>query len=415
MCRGLPLPLRYERIRSENVGSMSLKSDIDAALLQLNNEEKLVHWRDYKYPNRRSFQDGISIQLSIQDIDSGEEIADAELVNFFSEEQLEFITNFRNAVNRNEKNLEKIFEYAEGLGENDLGLSDFESEQITVEISLDGEPELGTISQYDNPFANLKYLLLTAIATNPSLQLPLAERISDYAQDWGEQSDEGEVAFGLISNSRLVSIHRKVIANFASALTNYWGRLSYLLVTAEHIQNKDLDDASVFPETYTYDMGRILDVDLNHYEWDMMRDSDEVDNPEFVPLYHAANAEGYGNFAKSGIALLDDDSERLVYFGEIEGSYKSSFKVTDYPDFLTKILQPVLEKTNIALNQYTPEEINEVFGETSQDVWDYLCTALDVRILESLTLFRDQDLFAAILANETLPKELKVLAALEGI
>jgi hypothetical protein len=44
-----------------------------------------------------------------------------------------------------------------------------------------------------------------------------------------------------------------------------------------------------------------------------------------------------------------------------------------------------------------------------------LCTALDVRILESLTLFRDQDLFAAILANETLPKELKVLAALEGI
>jgi len=355
------------------------------------------------------------MQLSIQDIDSGEEITDAELVNFFSEEQLEFISNFRNAVNRNEKNLEKIFEYAEGLEEKDLGLSDFESEQITVEISLDGEPELGTISQYDNPFANLKYLLLTAIATNPSLQLPLAERISDYAQDWGEQSDEGEVAFGLISNSRLVSIHRKVIANFASALTNYWGRLSYLLVTAEHIQNKDLDDASVFPETYTYDMGRILDVDLNHYEWDMMRDSNEVDNPEFIPIYQAATAEGsYGDFVKSGIALLDDDSERLVYFGEIGDSYKSSFKVTDYPDFLTKILRPVLEKTNIDLNQYTPEEINEVFGETSQDVWDYLCTALDVRILESLTLFRDQDLFAAILANETLPKELKVLAALDS-
>jgi hypothetical protein len=395
---------------------MSLKSDIDAALLQLNNEGKLVHWRDYKYPKRRSFHDGISMQLSIQDIDSGEEITDAELVNFFSGEQLEFITNFRNAVNREEKNLEKIFEYAEGLEEKDLGLSDFESEQITVEISLDGEPELGSISQYENPFANLKYLLLTAIATNPSLQLPLAERISDYAQDWGEQSDEGEVAFGLISNSRLVSIHRKVIANFASALTNYWGRLSYLLVTAEHIQNKDLDDASVFPETYTYDMGRILDVDLNHYEWDMMRDSNEVDNPEFIPIYHAATAEGsYGDFVKSGIALLDDDSERLVYFGEIEEGYKSSFKVTDYPDFTTKILRPVLEKTNIDLNQYTPEEINEVFGETSQDVWDYLCTVLDVRILESLTLFRDQDLFAAILANESLPKELKVLAALEGI
>jgi hypothetical protein len=74
----------------------------------------------------------------------------------------------------------------------------------------------------------------------------------------------------------------------------------------------------------------------------------------------------------------------------------------------------VLEKSSIDLNQYTPEEINELFGETSQDVWDYLCTVLDVRILESLTLFRDQDLFAAILANETLPKELKVLAALEG-
>ena len=393
---------------------MSLKSDIDAALLQLNNDGKLVHWRDYKYPNRRSFQDGISMQLSIQDIDSGEEIADAELVNFFSEEQLEFISNFRNAVNRNEKNLEKIFEYAEGLEEKDLGLSDFESEQITVEISLDGEPELGTISQYENPFANLKYLLLTALATNPSLQLPLAERISDYAQDWGEQSDEGEVAFGLISNPSLVSIHAEVIANFASSLTNYWNRLEHLLLTAEHIQNKDLDEALVFPEIHTYDMGRILEVELNHYEWDWMRDSNEVDNPEFIPIYYAANVEGYGNLAKSGIALLDDDSERLVYFGEIGDSYKSSFKVTDYPDFLTKILRPVLEKTNIDLNQYTPEEINEVFGETSQDVWDYLCTVLDVRILESLTLFRDQDLFAAILANETLPKELKVLAALNA-
>jgi hypothetical protein len=242
----------------------------------------------------------------------------------------------------------------------------------------------------------------------------LAERISYYAQDWGEQSDDGEVAFGLISNPSLVSIHTEVIANFAGSLANYWNRLSYLLVTAEHIKNKDLDDASVFPETYTYDMGRILEVDLNHYEWDMMRDSNEVENPEFIPLYHAAYVEGYGNFPKSGIALLDDDSERLVYFGEIEDSYKSSFKVTDYPDFTTKILRPVLEKSSIDLNQYTPEEINELFGGTSQDVWDYLCTVLDVRILESLTLFRDQDLFAAILANETLPKELKVLAALDS-
>jgi hypothetical protein len=394
---------------------MSLKSDIDAALLQLNKEGKLVHWRDYEYPKRRSLKDGIPMQLSIQDTDSGEEIADAELVNFFSEEQLEFISNLRNAVNRDEKNLEKIFAYAEGLGENDLGLSGFENEQIAVEISLDNETELGTISHDENPFKKPKYLLLTALATNPALPLPLAERISYYAQDWGEQSDDGEVAFGLISNPSLVSIHTEVIANFAGSLANYWNRLSYLLVTAEHIKNKDLDDASVFPETYSYDMGRILDVDLNHYEWDMMRDSNEVENPEFIPLYHAANVEGsFGGFVKSAIALLDDDSERLVYFGKIEDSYKSSFKVTDYPDFTTKILRPVLEKSSIDLNQYTPEEINELFGETSQHVWDYLCTVLDVRILESLTLFRDQDLFAAILASETLPKELKVLAALDS-
>jgi len=393
---------------------MSLKSDIDLALLRLKNEGILLHWRDYQYPERRSFHDGISMELSIQDIDSGEEVTDAELVNFFSEEQLEFISNFRNAVNRDEKNLEKIFEYAEGLGENDLGLSDFESEQIVVEISLDNETELGTISHDENPFANPKYLVLTALATNPSLPLPLAERISYYAQGNGEQSDDGEVAFGLISNPSLVSIHAEVIANFAGSLMNYWRRLSYLLVTAEHIKNKDLDDASVFPETYTYDMGRILEVELNHYEWDWMRDSNEVDNPEFIPIYHAAYVEGYGNFPKSGIALLDDDSERLVYFGEIEDSYKSSFKVTDYPDFTTKILRPVLEKSSIDLNQYTPEEINELFGGTSQDVWVYLCTSLDVRILESLTLFRDQELFAAILANATLPKELRVLAVLEG-
>jgi hypothetical protein len=74
----------------------------------------------------------------------------------------------------------------------------------------------------------------------------------------------------------------------------------------------------------------------------------------------------------------------------------------------------VLEKSSIDLNRYTPEDINELFGGTSQDVWDHLCTVLDVKILESLTLFGDQDLFAAILANETLPKELRVLAVLEG-
>jgi hypothetical protein len=396
---------------------MSLKSDIDAALLQLKNEGILLHWRDYKYPKRRSLHDGISMELSIQDIDSGEEIDDSELVNFFSEEQLEFISNFRNAVNRDEKNLEKIFEYAEGLGEKDLGLSDFESEQIVVEISLDNETELGTISHDENPFANPKYLVLTALATNPSLPLPLAERISHYAQVYGEQSDDGEVAFGLISNPSLVSIHAEVIANFAGSLTNYWNRLEVLLLTAEHIQNKDLDDGLVFPETHTYDMGRIFGggyIELNHYEWDWMRDSNEVDNPEFIPIYYAANVEGYGYLAKSGIALLDDDSERLVYYGEIQDSYKSSLRVTDYTDFVSKILRPVLEKSSIDLNRYTPEDINDLFGGTSQDAWDFLCTVLDVKILESLTLFGDQDLFAAILANETLPKELRALAALEG-
>ena len=393
---------------------MSLTSDINDALLRLKTDGTLLHWRDYKHPNRRSLNDGISMELSIQDNDSGEEVADEELVNFFSEEQLEFIFNFRNAVNRDEKNLEKIFEYAESLEEKDLGLSDFENEQITVEFLLDNETDLGTISYEDNPFAKPKYLLLTALAMNPSLQLPLAERISYYAQDWGESSAEGEVALGLISNPRLVSIHTEVIANFAGALTNYWNRLEVLLRTAEHIQNKDLDDGLVFPEIHTYDMGRILDVELNHYEWDWMRDSNEVDNPEFIPIYYAVNVEGYGNLAKSGIALLDDDSERLVYYGEIEESYKSSFKVTDYPEFTNKILRPVLEKSSIDLSQYTPEEINDLFGGTSQDVWDYLCTVLDVKILESLTRFRDQDLFDAILANETLPKELRALAALEG-
>lgn len=392
---------------------MSLTSDINDALTRLKTDGKLLHWRDYKHPNRRSLNDGISMELSIQDNDSGEEVADEELVNFFSEEQLEFISNFRNAVNRDEKNLEKIFEYAESLEEKDLGLSNFENDQITVEF-FGVTDDLGTISYEDNPFAKPKYLLLTALAMNPSLQLPLAKRISYYAQDWGEQSPEGEVALGLISNPGLVSIHSEVIANFAGALTNYWNRLEVLLRTAEHIQNKDLDDGLVFPEIHTYDMGRILDVELNHYEWDWMRDSNEVDNPEFIPIYYAVNVEGYGNLAKSGIALLDDDSERLVYYGEIEDSYKSSFKVTDYPDFTTKILRPVLEKSSIDLNQYTPEEINDLFGGTSQDVWDYLCTVLEVKILESLTRFRDQDLFDAILANETLPKELRALAALEG-
>lgn len=392
---------------------MSLTSDINDALMRLKTEGELLHWRDYKYPNRRSLNDGISMQLSIQDIDSGEEVADEELENFFSKEQLEFISNFRNAVNRDEKNLEKILEYAVSLEDNDLGLKNFESEQITVEISLDDEVELGAISQPEYPFYRPKYLLLTALATNLSLPLPLAKRISYYAQNSGENSPEGEVALGLISNPRLVSIHPEIIANFASTLTNYWNRLEVLLLSAEHVQNKDLDEALVFPEIHTYDMGRILDVELNHYEWDWMRDSNEVDNPGFIPLYYAANVEGYGNLVKSGIALLDDDSEKLVYFGDIEDSYKSSFKVSDYPDFTAKILRPVLERSNIDLSQYTHEEIQDLFGGTSQAVWDYLCTKLELKILEELISFGDQDLFKAILSNENLPKELKVLAALE--
>jgi hypothetical protein len=399
--------------RRNSEKGMSLTSDINDALTRLKTEGDLLHWRDYLYPKRRAFQDGMAFQLSIQHVDSGEEIPNDELVNFFSEEQLEFISNFRNAVNRNEENLEKIFEYAESLEEKDLGLKDFESEQIIVEFSLDNGDHLGAISNYEDPFASPKYLLLTALATNLSLQLPLAERITYYAQDAGESSNEGWVALGLVSNPNLASIHSQVINKFVPYLTNYWGDLSSLLLHAEHIENEKLDDASAFPEINTYDIGRILDVDLNHYEWDMMRDSNEVDNPEFIPIYYAANVSGYGNFAKSGIALLDDDSERLVYFGEIEESYKSSFKIVEYPDFTSKVLQPVLEKSSIDLNRYTPEEIHDLFGGTSQDVWDYLCKVLDVRILESLTMFRDQDLLAAILANETMPKELKVLAALE--
>ena len=392
---------------------MSLKSDMNDALTRLKTEGDLLHWRDYKYPNRRSLNDGISMQLSILDNDSGEEVADEELVNFFSEEQLEFISYFRNAVNRSEKNLEKIFEYAESLEEKDLGLSDFENEQITVEISLDNGDHLGAISNYEDPFASPKYLLLTALATNLSLQLPLAERITYYAQDAGESSNEGWVALGLISNPNLTSIHSQVINKFAPYLTNYWGDLSSLLLHAEHIENEKLDDASAFQEIYSYDRGRILTVDLDHYEWEMMRESDELDNPELIALYYAVNAGGWLSGAKSGIALLDDDSGRLVYFGEIRDSYKSSFKIVEYPDFTSKVLQPVLEKSSIDLNRYTPEEIYDLFGGTSQDVWDYLCAVLDVRILESLTMFRDQDLLAAILVNETMPKELKVLAALE--
>ena len=392
---------------------MSLTSDIEDALLRLKSEGILLHWRDYLCPKRTSYQDGMPFQLSIQHIDSGEEISNEELVNFFSEDQLEFISNFRKAVNRNEKSLEKIFEYAEGLEEKDLGLSDFKSDQITVEFSLDNGDHIGSISNYEDPFASPKYLILTALATNPSLQLSLAERIAYYAQDAGESSNEGWVALGLVSNPNLASIHSKVINQFAPYLTNYWGDLSSLLLHAEHIENEKLDEALAFQEIYSYDRGRILTVDLDHYEWEMMRESDELDNPELAALYYAVNAGGWSSGAKSGIALLDDDSGSLVYFGEIRDSYKSSFKIVEYSDFTSKVLQPILEKSSIDLNRYTPEEIQDLFGGTSQDVWDYLCTKLEPKILEKLVSFGDQDLFKAILSNENLPKELKVLAALE--
>jgi hypothetical protein len=155
-------------------------------------------------------------------------------------------------------------------------------------------------------------------------------------------------------------------------------------------------------------MGRVIEGfdELFHYEWDMMRDADEADNPEFIPLYNASANAG------SGIALLDDGSDRLVYFGEIEESYKSSFRVCNYSDLIIKIVKPILDKSNIQINKYPADEINALFGGTSQDIWDFLCTELDHGMLVSLTQLRDQDLIKVIIANESLPKELKALAAL---
>lgn len=182
------------------------------------------------------------------------------------------------------------------------------------------------------------------------------------------------------------------------------------------IQNRDLDNSNTFKEIYSYDMGRVVEgfADLFHYEWDMMKDFKEADNPEFIPLYNAAAVQVGMADTRSGIALLDDDSNRLVYFGEIEDSYKSSFRVCNYSDLIVKIVKPILDKSNIQINKYPAEEINALFGGTSQDIWDFLCTELDHGMLVSLTQFGYQDLIKAIIANESLPKELKALAALHA-
>jgi hypothetical protein len=146
----------------------------------------------------------------------------------------------------------------------------------------------------------------------------------------------------------------------------------------------------------------------SRYQRERMEDSKEADNPEFIPLYNAAAFD-----AEFGIALLDDGSDRLVYFGQIEESYKSSFKVDNCPDLIHKIVKPVLDKSNIHINKYSAEEINDLFSGTSQSIWDFLCAELDTSILESLTSLGDQNLIKAILANESLPEELRVLAALQ--
>jgi hypothetical protein len=396
---------------------MSLNQDIEKALHLLLDEGKLLHWRDFKYPNRQSGQQNVSFHLLIEDSESGEDVSDEELDNFFTDAQIEFIFNFRKAANATKKDIEDIYEYAESLSEIDLDLNDLQNENLIVEFSIVSE-SLGWLADEEIPFSNPRYPLMSAIASNPSLDLNLAKKICDsYVKDSMEDSDDGWVAIGLIANPNFASLHPKVIETFAHTLVNYWTELKQIILISDHIQNRDLDKAFTFREIYSYDMGRVIEGfdELFHYEWDMMKDSDEADNPEFIPLYHASANAG------SGIALLDDSSDRLVYFGEIEESYKSSFKAhaywslaADYPDLVNKIVKPVLDKSNIHISRYSAEEINDLFGGSAQDVWDFLCTELDQSMLVSLIQFGDQELVKAIIANESLPKELKVLATLHS-
>lgn len=395
---------------------MSLNSEINEALLQLCDEGKLLHWRDFKYPSRDTSWPSVLEELSIRR--ASQEIPDEELGHYFTDVQIEFIHQFRKVTKGDGKDLENIFKYAESLSEIDLGLEDFHNDEISV--SMSGDNVLGQLSNPDgDPFRNPQYLLLTAIAAHPSLELELARKICDsYVQDaYYEDSNDGWIAIGIISNPNFTSLHPKIIEFCALSHHGSYGPdflfdLEKPILFLEYIQNSDLDNAYIFTELYSYDMGRVVENFNNfssRYQRERMEDSKEADNPEFIPLYNTA-ADG----SASGIALLDDGTDRLVYFGQIEDAYKSSLTVDNYPDLIHKIAKPVLDKSNIDISRYSAEEINDLFHGTSQIVWDYLCGELDINTLEGLTSFGDQNLVKTILANESLPKELRVLAALQS-
>ena len=393
---------------------MSLNSEINEALLLLRDEGKLLHWRDFKYPNRHQGGPDVLDELSIQDVASGEEVSDEALGDYFTDVQIEFIHMFRKVAKGDGKDLENIFTYAESLSEIDLELEDFQNDEISV--SMCGDDVLGQLSNPDgDPFRNPRYLLLTAIAAHPSLELELARKICDlYVQDaYSWDSNDGWIAIGIIANSNFTSLHPQILKFCAESYDgepNWLFDLRNAILHTLHIQNSDLDNARIFREIYSYDMGRVVENfnDLSRYEEEMMEDSRTADHPEFIPLYNTA-----ADFSASGIALLDDGSERLVYFGKIENSYKSSLMVSDYPDLIQKVVKPILDKSNIDINSYSAEEINDLFFGTSQIVWDFLCGALDISILESLTSFGDQNLIKAILANESLPEDFRVQTALK--
>ena len=63
---------------------MSLNSEINEALLLLRDEGKLLHWRDFKYPNRHQGGPDVLNELSIQYADSGEEVPDEALGDYFT-------------------------------------------------------------------------------------------------------------------------------------------------------------------------------------------------------------------------------------------------------------------------------------------------------------------------------------------
>ena len=391
---------------------MSLNSEINEALSQLRDEGKLLHWRDFKYPSRDTSWPRVLEELSIRR--ASQEIPDEELGHYFTDVQIEFIHLFRKVTKADGKDLENIFKYAESLSEIDLELEDFHNDEISV--SMSGDDVLGQLSNPDeDPFRDPQYLLLTAIAAHPDLDLQLARKICDsYVQEaLNEDSNDGWIAIGIIVNPNFISLHPQILEFCAESYDgepNWLFDLRDAILHAHHIQNSDLDNARIFREIYSYDMGRVIENfdDLSRYEKSLVEDSKEADNPEFIPLYNAA-ADG----SASGIALLDDGTVRLVYFGQIEDAYKSSLKVCDYPDLVHKIVKPVLDNAKLQINRYSAQEINDFFYGTSQIVWDFLCGELDINTLESLASFGDQSLVKAILANESLPKNLRELAALQ--